>query len=408
MLSTAYAKSVKYPMSENKKSAYFDCFSGISGDMCLGALIDAGADIDIIKNELAKLPVSSYSISHSKVIRSGISATKADVIIKKTEGRKQTEAKKWKDIEKIIKNSHLSEKIKQKGLHIFKRLFEAEAMVHGTSFDDVHLHELGGIDCIVDIFGTLIGLDILGIEEFYTSAINLGSGTVKTEHGILPVPAPATAELLKGYAVYSSGIPFELTTPTGAAIISGLDAKNSNFPELLIEKTGYGAGNREISDIPNVLRIFIGKKEDTTDNSVTIIETNIDDMNPQIYEDVMDKLFMAGALDVFLENIIMKKGRPAIKLSVIASDRDRDRLTEMLFKETTTIGVRFYNVNRKTLDRQIKTMKTSFGNIRMKISKLNDEILNISPEYEDIKDLSKKTGIPIKEILKRVSREDKW
>jgi uncharacterized protein (TIGR00299 family) protein len=390
--------------NENERIAYFDCFSGISGDMCLGALVDAGADINLIKKELEKIPVAGFCLSHKKVLRNGISSTKVDVIIKAEGKRLKAEGKKWKDIEEIIKTSSLSEKIKQKGLHIFKKLFEAEAKVHGEMFEKVHLHELGGIDCIVDIFGTLIGLDILGIKKIYVSSINLGSGSVKTEHGILPVPAPATAELLKGYPVYSSDIPFELTTPTGAAIIAGTGAGYSQVPVMITENIGYGAGNKDIKNMPNILRIIIGRKPagKSADGNAAVIETNIDDMNPQIYETVMDKLFKAGANDVFLENIIMKKSRPAVKLTVIANEKDVDLIADIIFKETTTIGLRFYTVARKTLSREIKKVKTEYGNLRVKISRLNGDIVNISPEYEDLKAISEKTGLPIKKLTDKL------
>lgn len=384
------------------KIAYFDCFAGISGDMCLGALVDAGVDIKSIGQELKKIPLKGYRLTSKKVLRCGISATKVDVLIQDNKGQKSAN-RKWKDIEKIIETSSLSEDIKQKGLHLFKKLFEAEAKVHGESFDSVHLHELGAVDCMVDIFGTLIGLNILGIDKIYTSAINLGSGTVKTTHGMLPVPAPATIELLKNYPVYASDIPFEMTTPTGALIIAGFKAGLS-FPKMQIEKIGYGAGNKDVANMPNAVRVLIGQESDISESQdiVTIIEVNIDDMNPQIYEHVIEKLFKAGALDVFLENIMMKKGRPAVKLSAMAHERDANDLINIIFEETTTIGLRFYNAQRKTLEREIKKIKTKFGDVRIKIAVLNGNIVNISPEYDDIKILSKKTGLPIKKIAAEV------
>ena len=381
------------------KIAYFDCFAGISGDMCLGALVDAGVSLSSLKKELKKLPIQDYRLVSKEVTRSGISAMKVDVIIKNARGNRHR-ATRWKDIEKIIKTSSLSDSIKQKGLHIFRKLFEAEAKVHGDPFDKVHLHELGGIDCIVDIFGTLIGLDMLGVGHIYASSINLGCGMIKTAHGMLPVPAPATAELLIGYPVYSSDIPFELTTPTGAAIISGMKADPYTRSEIIIEKIGCGAGNKDISHMPNILRILIGEraKDSGNEETVTVIETNIDDMNPQMYENVMDKLFKAGALDVFLENIIMKKGRPAVKLTVLAATPDVESLTDIIFEETTTIGLRFYEAQRKTLERTIKRVKTKYGNVRIKISRLNGKVTNMTPEYDDIKTAAKKTGIPVKKI----------
>ncbi|MEW6740109.1 MAG: nickel pincer cofactor biosynthesis protein LarC [Nitrospirota bacterium] len=392
-------------MPEHKKIAYFDCFAGISGDMCLGALVDAGVNLSDIKMGLKKLPIQNYSLTSKKVLRGGISATKVDVILKRSAiSDQQSAAKKWKDIKKIIEASALPDKIKQKGLHIFKKLFEAEARVHGEPFDKVHLHELGGIDCLVDIFGALIGLDILGIKKIYVSSINLGSGSVKTEHGILPVPAPATAELLKGYPVYSSEIPFELTTPTGAAIISGMNADPYSLSKVTIEKIGYGAGNKDIANMSNTLRILIGKEANAggSEEFVTVIETNIDDMNPQFYEHVMERLFKAGAHDVFLENIIMKKGRPAVKLTVISEEGDIENLSNILFKETTTIGLRFYKAHRNTLSREIKKIKTKYGDVRVKVSSLKGNIVNISPEYEDLKAIAKETKIPIKKIAEEV------
>ncbi|MCL4490463.1 MAG: nickel pincer cofactor biosynthesis protein LarC [Nitrospirae bacterium] len=393
--------------------AYFDCFAGISGDMCLGALADAGADIAEIESVLKGLPVKGYRLASKKVTRSGISATKADVILKKSEIRNhKSEVRKWKDIQKLIKSSSLDNGIKQKGLFIFKALFEAEARVHGEPVEDVHLHELGGTDCLVDIFGTLIGLDMLGVRKIYASAINLGSGTVRTEHGILPVPAPATAELLKGHPVYSSGVPFELTTPTGAALITGSQAVFSAVPRMKTERIGYGAGNKELDGLPNTLRILIGEETGNTldqgpENGVMIIETNIDDMNPQIYEDVIDKLFDTGALDVFLENIIMKKSRPAVKLTVIAGEPSVEKLSTILFRETTTIGLRFYRAQRKVLDREIRRIKTKLGDVRVKISRLDGAATAIAPEYNDLKALSKKTGLPIKKITEEIMPEIK-
>ncbi len=400
-------KVVKYSMLRSKKIACFDCFSGISGDMILGALVDAGADIRVIENELKKIQIKGYSLTKKGVLRAGISATKVDVILKESVLRNQkSESKKWKDIEKIIKTSALSDKIKQKGLHIFKRLFQAEAGVHGETFENVHLHELGGVDCLIDVFGSLIGIDMLGIEEIYTSSINLGSGTVKTEHGMLPVPAPATIELLKGYPVYSSDMKFELTTPTGAAIVSGLKAKSIPLPEVVVDAVGYGAGNRDFPELPNALRILIGSVTGGagSDELVTVIETNIDDMNPQFYEHISERLFDAGALDVFLENIIMKKGRPALKLSIVGRNQDVEKLSEILFEETTTIGARYYDVRRKILSREIKRVKTKYGYVRVKVSSLKGRVVNMFPEYEDVREISLKTGLPIKKITEEIIR----
>ncbi len=391
------------------KIAYFDCFSGISGDMCLGAIVDAGLSISKIEAVLRKLGVKHWRLASKKVARGGVSSTKVDVIL--PDHKKQEKAgKKWQDIEELINSSKFSMPLKKSGLQIFRKLFEAEAKVHGKPFDEAHLHELGAVDCLIDVFGVLIGFELLEIEKVYISKINLGGGTVMTSHGVLPIPAPATSELLQGFSVFSSGAPFELTTPTGAAILSGLKAKSAPMPLMKIEKIGYGAGNMDIPGFPNVLRLIIGEGAGHSvgflpDDFVTVIETNIDDMNPQIYEDVMEKLFAAGALDVSLQNIIMKKCRPAMKLSIIAQEKDFDTLTKILFENTTTIGLRFYNVRRITLSREIKSVKTGLGMVRIKISRMGNVVLNASPEYEDMKMLSKKTSLPIKKINEMLLRE---
>ena len=391
----------------NMKIAYFDCFSGISGDMCLGALVDAGVALSDLRRELRKISLGGYSITSRKVLRSGIAATKVDVIQKLQVEGKTLERRKWGDIETIVNASSLPGSIKQRGLTVFRELFKAEAAVHGESFESVHLHELGGIDCIVDIFGTVIGLDLLGIEQIYISSINLGSGFVRTAHGMLPVPAPATIELLQRYPVYSANADFELTTPTGAALVSGLGAIHAPIPWMKIQRIGYGAGTRDTSSRPNTLRILLGDKclalyDPELDSPVTVIETNIDDMNPQIYDVVMEKLFAAGALDVFLETIMMKKNRPAIKLSVMAQSQDIQSLVDILFTETTTIGVRFYDAQRRTLEREIRTIKTKYGDVRIKVSWFKGKVVNVSPEYEDLKVLSKKNKLPMKVILEEI------
>jgi len=420
--------------------AYFNCFSGISGDMLLGALVDAGVSLEELRKKLSLLSVRGYELKARKVKRAGISATKVDVEIQgakgkgqrakgKKAGRRKADAgayghtptvRKWKDIEKIIKTSKLSDGIKQKGLHVFKRLFEAEAKVHGEKMKAVHLHELGATDCIVDIMGTLIGLDMLGVESVYSSPLNLGSGTVNTEHGILPVPAPATAELLKGKPVYSSGVPFELTTPTGAVLVSSLAKGFGSMPEMEISSIGTGAGYKDFKEQPNVLTMVAGQRTEdrtqntehrlqnidnraqTTDNEVTIIETNIDDMNPQVYEYVMEKLFKAGALDVFLTQIIMKKGRPAVKLSALCNGNDREKLIGIIMSETTSIGVRFYRAGRKILDREIKPVKTEFGSVNLKVSRIGNKREKSSVEYEDCKKIAKKFNVPLLEVMKAI------
>ena len=448
----------------NYKIAYFDCFSGISGDMCLGALIDAGVSLQKLKRELEKIPIRGYEMHAEKVKRAGFVATKVNVL-QRAENKEQRakskdqraegnnspriplenrgeegfeqKAKRWKDIEKIINKSSISQGIKEKGLRVFKRLFEAEAKVHDGKIKSIHLHEIGATDCIVDILGTIMGLDMLGVKKVYSSPLNLGRGSVKTDHGVLPVPAPATTEILKGVPVYSTDTSFELTTPTGAVILKGLSAKFSSIPPMNVETIGVGAGNRNFKDRPNVLRLFVGSpvtpneklnppiptlekaskggfeklgqrkmlNQDVAgllDETVTIIEANIDDMNPQVYEYVMEKLFKEGALDVFLTQILMKKGRPGVKLSVLCKQTDRELHIKTILKETTTIGLRFYEANRVVLQRETKLQDTEFGKVRIKFSGLGKEILKVTPEYEDCKRIAKKMKIPLIEVMERI------
>jgi len=394
--------------------AYLNCFSGISGDMLLGTLVDAGVPIEELKERLSRLPVRGYELKASKVQRAGIAATKVDVLIKGVRGKGQG-ARKWKDIEKIIKSSKLSEEIKQKGLHVFKRLFEAEAKAHGEKYQNVHLHELGAVDCIVDIFGTIIGLDILKIDALYSSSLNLGGGTVRTGHGLLPVPAPATVGLLEGIPVYSSDIEFELTTPTGAALVSSLAKGFGNIPAMKILKTCTGAGNKDFKGQPNVLTMIVGEQTTaggrgvlqyarTTADRVTVIETNIDDMNPQIYEYVMKKLFKAGALDVYITQVIMKKGRPGIILTALCNESDRNGLIRIILSETTSIGVRFYLAERRVLQREIRSVKTKHGNVRIKISRFENNKTKTSVEYKDCRKIARKYDIPLIEVLKTIKQ----
>lgn len=398
------------------KIAYFDCFSGISGDMCLGALVGAGLSLKKIEKELKRLPVRGYSLSEKKVRRAGIAATKVDVVLSSGTRGQSAEVKKWKDIQKIIKTSSLPDDIKQKGQEIFRRLFEAESRAHGESINKVHLHELGGLDCLIDIFGTLIGLELHGIKSIYASPINLGSGSVQTMHGRLPVPAPATTEILRELPVYSSGIPFELTTPTGAAILKSISKGFGEMPVFVLKKIGVGAGTREFKNSPNILRILIGDiYKKSSNETVTVIETNIDDMNPQIYEYLMEKLFRKGALDVCMTQVIMKKARPGIRLSVLCDKNRRDDLIGMILKETTTIGVRYYEASRVTMERGLKDLQTRYGKIRLKISKFRGTDpfsgqgtgLKYTPEYEDCKRIAKKSGVPLLEVIEEAKRAAK-
>ncbi|MEW6409973.1 MAG: nickel pincer cofactor biosynthesis protein LarC [Nitrospirota bacterium] len=379
--------------------AYFDCFSGISGDMILGALVDAGLPLKSLKDGLASLRLQGYKIDASKVKRKGTSGTKVNVRIDTPQP-----PRRLKDIEDIINKSDLNDTVKEQSISVFRRLAEAEARVHGASINNVHFHEIGALDAIIDIVGSIIGFGILGAEKIHVSPVNIGKGLVKTEHGLLPVPAPATAELLKGIPVFSTDTDFELTTPTGAAIISTLSEGFLPLPLIKIEKIGYGAGSKEIEGHPNLLRVFIGEfSEGYEDDEVVVIETNIDDLNPQVYDYLMERLFNEGALDVFLTPIIMKKGRPAQMLSVIMERQAMQKVIDLIFKETTTTGVRLSVTPRRKLSRYINEVETPFGKAGVKISGKDGKIFNISPEYEDCRRIAMEKGIPLKDVIHEVA-----
>ena len=375
---------------------YFDCFSGISGDMTLGALVDAGVSIDALRSELARLDISGYEIKAEKVNRSGIAATKVHVFI----DQKSPRARHLGDIIKTIESSSLSPAVKTKSVRIFQRLADAEAKVHATTPDKVHFHEVGAVDAIVDIVGSVIGLELLGATRIITSAVNVGSGTVQTSHGLLPVPAPATVELLADIPMYQSPPQFELTTPTGAAIISSLGSSFGNLPALKVVRVAYGAGDKDFPGHPNVLRLMIGEAVSPYDEDTSVvIETNIDDMNPQVYDHVIGKLLQQGAQDVYLTPIIMKKGRPAILLSVLSGKSTIDVILDTIFRETTSIGVRIQEVGRKKLSREIRDVDTIYGKVRVKISKRDDEILTVTPEFEDCRKVAEEKNVPLKTVM---------
>jgi uncharacterized protein (TIGR00299 family) protein len=379
--------------------AYFDCFSGISGDMTLGALVDAGVGIDVLRAELEKLNLPGYEITALKVMRSGISATKVHVCL---DGQEQP-ARRLADIRTLLEASALSAPIRQKSIGIFERLADVEARVHGTTPDKVHFHEVGAVDAIVDIVGSVIGLEMLGITAVVGSAVNVGSGTIRTEHGTLPVPAPATAELLKGIPSYGSPIPFELATPTGAVILSTLASSFGPMPRMRVNRVAYGAGNKDIEGQPNVLRLMIGEPAAAYDeDSSMLIETNIDDMNPQVYDYLVDKLMQQGAQDAYLTPIIMKKSRPAVMLSVLTDASSADRVVDTIFRETTSIGIRLNEVARRKLSREIREIETLYGKIRIKVSRQGEEILTATPEYEDCRRIAEEKQVPLKDVMEKV------
>lgn len=378
------------------KVAYLDCFAGVSGDMLLGAIVDTGIPLVKIEQALKALHLKGYRLAEERVKRSFLKATK--VTVRVTEKKR---VRRWNDIKQIINESELPDHIKERGLRVFKSLFEAEGKIHGEPYDEVHLHELGAIDCLIDVFGTLIGFDLLGVEKVFSSPVNLGSGLVKGEHGLIPAPSPAVLELLKDRPVYSSGPSFEFTTPTGAAIIKEVVDEFRAIPSMNIIGSGYGAGTMDFEDFPNTLRIITGEVKKDGESEVIIIETNIDDMNPQVYEYLIERLLEAGAIDAFLTQVVMKKGRPGVLLTVLCEEMNKNEIARIIFRETTTLGLRFYRTNRLTLEREIRTGRHGEDKVRVKVARYEGKE-RANPEYEDCKKIAREKGIPLIDVIKEV------
>ncbi len=367
--------------------------------MVLGALVDAGADLRAIEAELRRLGLEGWSISAEKVKRGAIFATQVKV--------ESSEGHHHRGLSVIlgrIEKAGLAPRAADRARRIFTRLAEAEAKVHNMPVEEVHFHEVGAVDSIVDIVGAAIGFELLGIDEFACSALDVGAGQVNTAHGLLPVPAPATAELLRGAPMYTSGIARELVTPTGAAIATTLSTHYAQIPEMTLRAVGYGAGSADLTEKANVLRILIGENATSEagehwDAPVSVIETNLDDMSPQIYGYFVERALAAGALDVFSTAVQMKKNRPGVLLTILCDAAHTPRLIDLVFRETTTIGVRTYDVRRKVLDRELVPVETQFGEVRMKISRMNGSVLNATPEYEDCQRLAAEKGIPLKQVI---------
>lgn len=394
------------------KIVYFDCFSGISGDMILGAFVDAGLDINLLKEQLALLHLHGYEISAEKVKRAGVSGTKVHVVITQKENHSHTAHRhhhshlNLSGIKAIIENSNLHQDIKYDSIRVFQRLAEVEAKVHNTTPDKVHFHEVGAIDAIVDIVGSVIAIKQLGVEKIYFSPIPTGHGYTKCEHGTFPVPAPATAELLKMQLLKSVDIEKELTTPTGAAIITTLGEGLRTNPDMRILHTGYGAGSNDNPNIPNLLRILIGDAiQNIASDEIWIVETNIDNMTGEVLGYVMDKLFEAGAADAYFTPIQMKKGRPGVIISSIVSELHLSAVELVLLNQTTTFGIRKHKVARTILTREFKEINSQLGKIKVKIGKFNGSIKSFSPEYEDCKRIAEERGIPLKQVYCIISKE---
>jgi uncharacterized protein (TIGR00299 family) protein len=385
------------------KILYYDCFSGISGDMNLGAMIDLGIEESYLVDELNKLNLKGWKLDVVKDQRHGIKGTRVTV--------KQTSHehihRHLSDIERIIDNSALDENTRQLSKLIFTKVALAEAVVHGTDVEKIHFHEVGAVDSIIDIIGAAICYNALKVDEVHVSVVELGGGMVKCDHGILPVPAPATAELMKGIPSKRGGVDFEATTPTGAAIIAVLGKVFNSTETLRIIRTAYGVGQKDHPDVPNLLRVFLGETDDKaeTGHEALLIECNIDDMNPEFFDHITERIFKAGASDVFLTNIIMKKGRPGIILNVIIEKELADTIKEILFTESTTLGIRTFPFRKDTLVRKFESIDTIWGKITVKRSFFKGREVSCKPEYEECKNIALKLGIPVKEVYNSIVSE---
>jgi hypothetical protein len=445
--------------------AYLDCFSGISGDMFLGALVEAGVSPKLLEDTVAALDIGAR-LEISRVVRSGISATKVDVYSHgekdlprevfweqgghshshdhshdhehghshghtHSHGQREADARQHEsseqssragvpaphehgrglnEIRQIIGKASISETAKATSIRIFEALGAAEAKIHSTSIEKVHFHEVGAVDAMVDIVCAAVGAEALGVDEWVCSPLNVGGGTVKCAHGTLPVPAPATLELLKEAPVYSSGPQVELVTPTGAAIVKTLASRFSQFPTMKIEQSGYGAGTRDFPGHPNVVRLTIGQSAaktaaGTSQETITVLEANLDDLSPQVLAYTMEQLLAAGALDVFSVPVQMKKGRPGAVLTVLSKPEDADRLSKLIFAETTTLGVRRREEMRQVLARRWETVETPWGPVRIKIASMNGTISNYAPEYEDCRAVAEKHHVPLRTVMQEAMRK---
>jgi hypothetical protein len=414
------------------KTLYLDCFSGASGDMLLGALIDAGVPLDDVRRALGSLAISPDDVWVERVTRAGIAATKFGVR-GEDEAHVHTHAhahahadahdhdhgqahdhrhhhddaesvhshphRTLVEIATVIDGSALSADGKARAKQLFTRLGEAEAAVHGVTLDRIHLHEVGALDSIIDIVGSVFAFERLGATRIVSSPLNVGSGSIRSAHGLYPVPAPATARLLMGVPIYSGPQQQEMVTPTGALLVTAYAQEYGSVPPMQIEQIGYGAGSRDFADTPNVLRVLVGESDAAAAHQqVVVLEAEIDDMNPQIFGVLMDQLLAQGALDVFYTAIQMKKGRPGTLMTVIAAPELREALTGTIFRETTTIGVRYREMRRECLDREIVIVSTALGPIRVKVARRDGEILNVSPEFDDCLRLASEHGRPVKDV----------
>ena len=382
--------------------AYFDCFTGISGDMILGALIDLGVPGEFIVENVRSMPLDAFQLEISTASRMAIHGQHVKVVVED----RNKQSRDYGDIKSLIQNGPMSDKVKGLSLKVFERLAGVEASIHNCSKESVHFHEVGGVDAIVDIVGAALGLEWLGIDKVFASEIPVGRGFVDCQHGTLPVPAPATLALLDGVPVYGTGVPHELVTPTGAAIITCLAEHFGPMPKMLIGKTGYGVGTRDLEERPNLLRVILGELDSEHDkDSVMVVETNIDDMNPEIFGFVMERLFEDGALDVTWIPVFMKKSRPGTMVQVICKETDRDVLVRRILSETTATGVRYYPAERTKLPRKVKEVTTSYGKVRVKEVSGPAGRVSMTPEYEDCKKIALEKNVPLKVVYETILKE---
>jgi len=379
------------------RAVYFDCPSGASGDMILGALVDVGVSLEALRAELAKLGLAGWRLSAREVRRGAFRATKVDVEV---DSGAHHEHRHLGDIVRILDASGLAPAVVEGATRVFRRLAEAEARVHGTSVEAVHFHEVGAVDAIVDVTGAVAALRLLGVDAVHVSALPIGGGFVDSAHGRMPIPGPGTAELLRNFPVVDTGVQAELVTPTGAAILTTLAAGAGRMPAMTVERVGYGAGTRDFPDRPNVLRVFVGEVAgDAATETVAQVETTIDDMSPQLYEPLMERLFEAGALDVFLTPVIMKRSRPGTVLTALCAPERVGDLSRVLFEESSTIGLRWTEVSRARLEREMVTIQTAYGALPFKVSRLGGRVVTVTPEFADVVRLAREKSLAVREVL---------
>ncbi len=376
------------------KLLYFDVYSGISGDMCLGALVDAGCPLEELRSVLSEMKIPSFNLRSEKVMRRALSGTKVHVELEEEHHVHRHLADVLEIVDRVRWPSDVRERIER----VFTVLAKAEGKIHNKPYDHIHFHEVGSYDAIVDISGTVLGLHLLGIERCVCSKIHIGQGFVKTQHGQLPIPVPATSELLRGFELYSTDRSLEMVTPTGAALLNVLAGQSTSFPAMTLETIGYGAGNRDPEDLANMLRLFIGQTAEISAQRIVVLETNIDDMNPEFFEPLIEHLFEAGALDVTVSPLSMKKSRPGTLLTVLSSMDAKETMAQIILRESTSIGVRMHECERRTLHRDPCEVQTQWGTVQGKICQGAGIEKRFTPEYEDCKRIHHERNVPISKV----------